>query len=66
MDSNSIEFRAAAMDLAKAPPGLDSSFGVKALWGLAPLNAMLSPPGTLTIQTRIPRAGPPVPKSTSS
>jgi hypothetical protein len=43
------EFRAAAMDLAKAPPGLDPSFGAKGLWGLSPLNATLAPAGTLTV-----------------
>ena len=48
-DPNSIEFRAGAMTPAQAPPGLDASLGVKALWGLAPLNAALSPPGALTI-----------------
>lgn len=48
-DSNSLEFRAAAVDPAKAPPGLDASLGIKALWGLAPANATLSPPGALTI-----------------
>ena len=34
---------------AKAPPGLDPSLSVKALWGLAPANAILSPAATLTI-----------------
>jgi hypothetical protein len=48
-DSSSHELRAAAVDPAKAPPGLDASLGVKALWGLAPANAVLSPPATMTI-----------------
>jgi hypothetical protein len=48
-DSSSHELRAAAVDPAKAPPGLDASLGVKALWGLAPANAILSPAATLTI-----------------
>ncbi len=48
-DSDSLEFRAAVVDPAKAPPGLDASLGIKALWGLAPANATLSPPGTLTV-----------------
>jgi hypothetical protein len=47
-DSSSHELRAAAVDPAKAP-GLDASLGVKALWGLAPANAVLTPPATLTI-----------------
>jgi hypothetical protein len=48
-DPNSLEFRAAAVDPTKAPPGLDASLGIKALWGLAPANATLSPAATLTI-----------------
>ena len=47
-DSSSHELRAAAVDPAKAP-GLDAALGVKALWGLAPANAILSPAATLTI-----------------
>jgi hypothetical protein len=48
-DPNSLEFRAAAVTPAQAPPGLDAPLGIKALWGLAPLNAALDPPGVLTI-----------------
>jgi hypothetical protein len=48
-DPNSVEFRAAAVDPTKAPPGLASSLGIKALWGLAPVNATISPSATLTI-----------------
>jgi hypothetical protein len=48
-DSSSHELRAAAVDPAKAPPGLAASLGVKALWGLAPANAVISPAATLTI-----------------
>jgi hypothetical protein len=57
-DANSTEFRAAAMTPAQAPPGLDPSLGVKALWGLAPVNARLSPPGVLTIPNPDPTAWP--------
>jgi hypothetical protein len=48
-DPSSLEFRAASMTPAQAPPGLDPSLGVKALWGLAPANAILNPAATLTI-----------------
>jgi hypothetical protein len=47
-DASSHELRAAAMDPAEAP-GLDASLGVKALWGLAPANAVLSPAATMTV-----------------
>jgi hypothetical protein len=57
-DANSTEFRAAAMTLAQAPPGLDPSLGVVALWGLAPANAQLSPPGVLTVPNPDPAAWP--------
>ena len=56
-DSSSHELRAGAVDPAKAP-GLDASLGVKALWGLAPANALFSPPATLTIPNPDPTAWP--------
>jgi hypothetical protein len=49
MDPTSLEFRAAAIDPAAAPPGLDPALGVKALWGLAPANAAIRPAAALTI-----------------
>jgi hypothetical protein len=55
-DANSLEFRAAAVTPAQAPPGLDPALGVKALWGLAPANATLGPPGSLTIPNPDPAA----------
>ncbi len=42
-------FLAAQVDVAKVPPGLDPALGIKAVWGLAPVNATLTPPGSLTI-----------------
>jgi hypothetical protein len=42
-------FRAAQVDVAKAPPGLSSTLGIKEIWGLAPVNATLTPSATLTI-----------------
>ena len=57
-DPNSIEFRAAAVTPAQAPPGLDPALGVKALWGLAPVNAKLSTPGVLTVPNPDPTGWP--------
>lgn len=57
-DSSSHELRAAAVDPTKAP-GLDAALGVKALWGLAPANAVLSPAATLTIPNPDPTDWPP-------
>jgi hypothetical protein len=42
-------FLAAAVDLTKPPPGFPSSLGLKIVWGLAPVNATLTPSATLTI-----------------
>jgi len=53
---DSVEFRAAAVTPLQAPPGLDPSFAIEALWGLAPVNARLAPPGTLTIPNPDPLA----------
>jgi hypothetical protein len=57
-DSSSEEFRAASVALADAPPGLEASLGVKALWGLWPLNAKLSPAGALTVPNPDPTGWP--------
>lgn len=48
-DANTQSFRAAQVDVAKVPAALPASLGLSVIWGLAPVNAMLSPPGTLTI-----------------
>jgi hypothetical protein len=48
-DPNSVEFRAASVPLADAPPGLDAALGVKALWALAPANATIAPAAILTV-----------------
>jgi hypothetical protein len=48
-DPSAQEFRAAAISPAMAPPGLDPALGVKALWGLAPANAMLSPAAAMEV-----------------
>jgi hypothetical protein len=48
-DPSSQEFRAAPVVPSVAPPGLDAALGVKALWGLAPANAVIRPTATLTI-----------------
>jgi hypothetical protein len=42
-------FRAAPVDLTKPPPAFPAALGLKAVWGLAPVNATLMPAGTLTI-----------------
>jgi hypothetical protein len=57
-DPDSREFRAAAIDRTQAPPGLDPTLDVKGLWGLAPINALLSPSGTLTVPNPDPSWGP--------
>lgn len=48
-DANTQAFRAAQVDVAKVPASLPSSLVLAAIWGLAPVNATMSPPGTLTI-----------------
>lgn len=48
-DANTQSFRAAQVDVAKVPAPLPSSLTLSAIWGLAPVNATLNPPGTLTI-----------------
>ena len=57
-DPSSLEFRAAAMTPAQAPPGFDASLGVKALWGLSPANAKLGSPGVLTVPNPDPSGWP--------
>jgi len=57
-EGDSTQFRAAPMTPAQAPPGLDPALGVKALWGLAPVNANLSPPGVLTVPNPDPTGWP--------
>lgn len=42
-------FRAVEVPLAKAPPSIDPMLKLEVLWGLAPLNLAMSPPGTLSI-----------------
>jgi hypothetical protein len=48
-DANTQSFRAAQVDVAKVPAVLPASLSLGVIWGLAPVNAMLTPPGTLTI-----------------
>jgi hypothetical protein len=48
-DASTQSFRAAQVDVAKVPAPLPSSLTLSAIWGLAPVNATLTPPGTLTI-----------------
>jgi len=48
-DAATQSFRAAQVDVAKVPAPLPSSITLAAIWGLAPVNATLNPPGTLTI-----------------
>jgi hypothetical protein len=48
-DPSSREFRAASIAPGMAPPGLDPTVGVRAVWGLAPANAMLTPAATMTV-----------------
>jgi hypothetical protein len=42
-------FLAAPVDVAKIPVPLPASLGITEVWGLAPVNATLTPPATLTI-----------------
>jgi hypothetical protein len=48
-DPNIQEFRAAQVDVTKVPAALPASLTLAIIWGLAPVNATLTPPGTLTI-----------------
>jgi hypothetical protein len=48
-DANTQAFRAAQVDVAKVPAALPASLSLDVIWGLAPVNATLTPPGTLTI-----------------
>jgi hypothetical protein len=48
-DANTQSFRAAQVDVTKVPAALPASLSLSVIWGLAPVNAMLTPPGTLTI-----------------
>jgi hypothetical protein len=57
-DPNSVQFRAAEMTPAQAPPGLDPTLGVKALWGLSPVNAKLGSPAALTVPNPDPTGWP--------
>jgi len=42
-------FLAAQVDVAKVAAPFPASLGLEAVWGLAPVNATVTPPGTLTI-----------------
>lgn len=48
-DPNTQAFRAAQVDVAKVPTPLPASLGISVVWGLAPVNATLTPPATLTV-----------------
>jgi hypothetical protein len=48
-DANTQAFRAAQVDVTKVPAALPASLSLDVIWGLAPVNATLTPPGTLTI-----------------
>lgn len=48
-DANTKSFRAAQVDVTKLPVPLPSSVTLPVVWGLAPVNATLTPPGTLSI-----------------
>jgi len=48
-DPDTQSFRAAQVDVAKVPAALPTSLSLGVIWGLAPVNATLTPPGTLTI-----------------
>ncbi len=48
-DPNTQSFRAAEVDVTKVPAALPASLTLDVIWGLAPVNAVLTPPGTLTI-----------------
>jgi hypothetical protein len=48
-DANTQAFRAAQVDVTKVPAALPPSLTLDVIWGLAPVNATLTPPGTLTI-----------------
>lgn len=48
-DANTQSFRAAQVDVAKVPAALPASLTLGVIWGLAPVNATLMPPATLTI-----------------
>ena len=48
-DASTQSFRAAQVDVTKVPVPLPAALGIRAVWGLAPVNATLTPPGMLTI-----------------
>jgi hypothetical protein len=48
-DPNIQEFRAAQVDVTKVPATLPASLSLDVIWGLAPVNATLTPSATLTI-----------------
>jgi hypothetical protein len=48
-DANTQAFRAAQVDIAKTPVPITASLGIAAVWGLAPVNATLSPAASLTL-----------------
>jgi hypothetical protein len=48
-DPNIQAFRAAAVDVTTVPAALPASLTLDVIWGLAPVNATLTPPATLTI-----------------
>jgi hypothetical protein len=44
-----VAFRAAQVDVTKVPAALPASLSLNVIWGLAPVNATLTPSATLTI-----------------
>jgi hypothetical protein len=48
-DANTQAFRAAQVDVTKVPAPFPASLGLSVIWGLAPVNATLTPSATLTI-----------------
>jgi len=48
-DANTQAFRAAQVDVTKVPAPFPASLGLTVIWGLAPVNATLTPSATLTI-----------------
>lgn len=48
-DPNWHKFRAAQVPLNKAPPYFDTSLKLEVLWGLAPVNAIISPAAAITV-----------------
>lgn len=48
-DGNRRKFRAVEVPIDKAPPFLDPSLKLEALWGMSPINASITPAALLTI-----------------